>query len=284
MIKYYLLILILVLASCGESNSPQESSSASNKEAYQQIIKKYDNTVNEVSGDIVDQFMYVNGYRTALNMMNDSLTLSLDYLVQGFVDALKSGDPKIHKDSMDNIVASFSNFLSERMDSIMKIKEIEYSVIAVQNLSEAEEFIEKNASESGVVTLPSKLQYKILKQGNGKSPTQSDYVLVHMTSTFADGTVFDDTRSGEPRAIPNERMIPGWIEGITNMQEGARWILYLHPALGFGEFGIDGKVPPNKLTIIDVELIKVMTEQEIAEYMKNNPPKPPIPGGPMGGF
>lgn len=283
MFKYFVIAVMILSIACSEKKNPANSQAKEQiKTDFAEIILKHDNTESDEPKTVLDRFMYMNGFRTAQNMVRDSLSLSLDYLIQGFVDALKGGDPKIPVDSMDAVMQQFSQFMTARVDSISKSKEIEASVAAVKNLSEAEEFLEKNKNKPGVITLPSGLQYKVLKEGTGNSPTTKDAVLVHMTSTFPDGTIFDDTRGGEPRAIPNEKMIPGWLEAITKMKEGSRWIVYMHPNLGFGESGAEGRVPPNKMTIVDVELIKIMTPEEIREFLKKNPPKPPGPG--MGGL
>jgi len=285
MFKYFALFLIILFAACTEQKSIEKESNPNElNKTFGDIVKKYDNSFTETPSIITEKFMYVNGFRMAQNMMKDSLHLSLDAFLQGFVDAIKKENIKIPIDSMDAVLYAFSEFMSVRTDSLNKLQEIENAVLRVRNLEEADKFLEENSKKDGIVSLPSRLQYKIIKEGTGKIPTVKDAVLVHMTSTFADGTVFDDTRGGEPRAIPNEKMIPGWLEGITKMKEGSRWVLYMHPTLAFGESGMDGKVPPNKLTIVDVELVKVMTPEEVAEFLKKNPPKPPLPGGSIKGM
>lgn len=282
MFKYYFIFLSLILISCGDKNEPAKpGSTVEFKSEYENVIKKHDGTVTSINNNILEKFMYVNGYRTGLNMKNDRLFLNIDPFIQGYIDALKDAKTLIPIDSMDVVVNEFSTYMSQRMDSVMKVKEIEASVIAVKNLSESEEFLEKNKTKPGVVSLPSSLQYKIIKEGTGRIPTTTDYILIHMTSTFPDGTIFDDTRKGKPRMIPNEKMFPAWLEGITKMKEGSHFILYLPPALAFGEQGVPGKVPSNKLTISDVELIKIMTPEEVNQYMKENPPPKPVVGGPI---
>jgi FKBP-type peptidyl-prolyl cis-trans isomerase len=285
MYKIVFIFCFLFLFSCGDKKSPNtDSGNESYNNLYADVIKKYDNTFTSEPKEVLDRFMYVNGYRMSQNMQRDSINLSLETFIQGFVDGLKEKDYKIPVDSMDAVMEEFGKFMKVRMEDLQKRREIEASVLAVKNLSEADSFLVANEKQPGVVTLPSRLQYKILKEGNGKIPSLNDAVLVHMTSSFADGTIFDDTRGGQPRAIPNERMIPGWLESITKMKEGSRWVIYMHPTLGFGESGMEGKVPPNKLTIVDVELIRIMTPEEVAEFMKKNPPKPVLPGGPIKGF
>lgn len=282
--KYLVLFVVLFIFSCTEQNSPGNDGSSANPDDFKEVIQKYENTVTEKPKEVVDKFMYVNGYRMALNMMRDSLHFDIEQFIQGFIDGIKNKDTKVPIDSMDQVMADFGIYMTKRTEERAKLQSIEISVQQVVNLAEADSFLVENAKKTGVVSLPSGLQYKIIKEGTGRMPTPTDPVLVHMTSTFPDGTIFDDTRKGDPRAIPNERMIPGWLEGITKMKEGSRWILYMHPNLAFGEFGMEGKVPPNKLTIVDVELIKIMSQAEVEEHLKKNPPKPMIPGGPVKGM
>jgi FKBP-type peptidyl-prolyl cis-trans isomerase FklB len=278
MFKYFLMLMVFIIVACNNSdrsNSPIAEGDDL-QTMYANTVSKYDKTVTKIPEDISQSFMYVNGYKTGQNTVKDSLFFNLDYFIQGFVDAYKGGDQGLFKESqMDSIMNAFNMMMTARMDSVGKIKQIQQSVEAVKNLSEAESFLEKNKNEQGVVSLPTLLQYKILTEGKGPIPLIDDYILVHVTSTFIDGTVFDDTRKrGEPRLIPNDKMILGWKEAITKMPVGSRWIVYMHPSLAFGEFGAD-RVPPNKLIVVDVELIKIFEQGEIQDYMDKHPESSP---------
>ncbi len=277
MLKYFLILITFIVVSCGQSGSSNTSDSSSDVQAnYQKAIKKYDKTATKPPKSITESFMYVNGYKTSANMRKEGLYLDVDYFIQGMVDGFKNdGKGLISESQMDSVLEGFAQYLTVRMDSLTKFRQIEQSVLAVKNLTEAEIFLEKNKNEKGIVALPSGLQYKILTEGKGIIPTPTDHVLVHMTSTFSDGTEFDDTRKrGEPRLIPNERMILGWVEAITKMPVGSRWIVYMPPALAFGEFGAD-RVPPNKMTIVDVELIRILDKSEVQDYLKQHPESSP---------
>lgn len=280
MFKYLAILFSIVMISCGGQSNNSESGEKNQKLApdnlqdiYKNAIKKYDGSATDKTDDVLKNYMYVNGYRMASSMKSDSLYMDMDYLLQGIADGLKDdGKGMIPRDKMDSIVNAFSTYMTERVDEISRRKEIERSVNSVKNQEEADEFLAKNAKEPDVITLPSGLQYKVLSQGQGPISQITDHVLVHMTSTFPDGTVFDDTRKLDARMIPNSRMIPGWYEAVSKMPVGSRWKLFMPPALAFGEFGAE-RVPANKLIILDVELIKIMNEQEIQEYMIKNPPK-----------
>ena len=285
MYRIVLFFIIVFLISCSENQSNRNNNSQIDyKSEYANTIKKYDNTYNEETKEITNRFMYVNGFRMARNMQRDSIKFDIEAFIQGFVDGLKNENLKISIDSMDAVVVEWGKYIGEKKEILNKNKEIRASVEQVKNLSEADSFLVANKEKKDVITLPSNLQYKVIKEGNGPMPSAKDYVLVHITSSFVDGTIFDDTRKSEPRVIPNEKMIAGWLEGITKMKVGSRWILYMHPTLGFGEFGIENKIPPNKFVIMDVELIKILTQAEFEEYIKKRPPTPMIPDGPVKGF
>ena len=122
-----------------------------------------------------------------------------------------------------------------------------------------EEFLKENEKKEGVKTLPSGLQYKVLKEGEGKSPKATDTVSVHYRGTLLDGTEFDSsTKRGEPAEFPVNRVIKGWTEALQLMKEGAKWMLYIPASLAYGERGTPGgPIGPNETLIFEVELLKV---------------------------
>ena len=119
-------------------------------------------------------------------------------------------------------------------------------------------FLKENASKEGVKTTPSGLQYKITKEGEGKSPKATDTVVVHYKGTLLDGTEFDSSiKRGEPATFPLNRVIPGWTEGLQLLKEGGKATLYIPSKLAYGERGAGGKIGPNEALIFEVELIKI---------------------------
>jgi FKBP-type peptidyl-prolyl cis-trans isomerase FklB len=128
---------------------------------------------------------------------------------------------------------------------------------AVLNLIEGQKFLVENAKKEGIVTLPSGLQYKIIKEGEGLSPVDTSLVTVHYTGTFIDGKVFDSSvERGEPVQFPVNGVIPGWTEALQLMKPGANWILYIPSQLAYGENSPRG-IEPNSVLIFDVQLISV---------------------------
>ncbi|MCD8203259.1 MAG: FKBP-type peptidyl-prolyl cis-trans isomerase [Prevotella sp.] len=124
---------------------------------------------------------------------------------------------------------------------------------------EGEKYLAENAKKEGVVTLPSGLQYKILKEGTGKKPKATDKVRCHYEGFLTDGTVFDSSvQRGEPAVFPLNQVIAGWTEGLQLMQEGAKYRFFIPYILGYGEGGAGQSIPPYAALIFDVELIQVI--------------------------
>ncbi len=122
-----------------------------------------------------------------------------------------------------------------------------------------EKYLAENAKKEGIITLPSGLQYQVLKEGNGKKPSAKDTVKCHYEGTLIDGTVFDSSyKRGEPATFPLQQVIAGWTEGLQLMQEGAKYRFYIPYRLAYGEGGAGASIPPCAALIFDVELLQVV--------------------------
>ena len=137
-------------------------------------------------------------------------------------------------------------------DYMMKAqKEKDKENIAVQTA-----WLEENAKKPGVITLPSGLQYKVIKEGNGNHPSATANVKVNYEGSLIDGTVFDSSfRRGEPITFGLNQVIKGWTEGVQLMSPGAEYMLYLPYKLAYGERGAGGQIPPYATLIFKIELI-----------------------------
>ncbi len=124
--------------------------------------------------------------------------------------------------------------------------------------AEGENFLAENAKKPGVKTLPSGLQYQVLREGNGRKPTATDEVECHYEGTLINGQVFDSSyRRGETATFGLNQVIKGWTEGLQLMQEGAKYRFFIPYNLAYGEQGAGQAIPPYAALIFDVELIKV---------------------------
>jgi FKBP-type peptidyl-prolyl cis-trans isomerase FklB len=122
-----------------------------------------------------------------------------------------------------------------------------------------EAFLAENAKKEGVKTLPSGLQYRVLKAGDGKHPSKNDQVVVHYKGMLIDGREFDSSyKRGEPAKFGVSQVIKGWTEALRLMTEGSKWILYIPSQLAYGEKGSGKLIGPHETLIFEVELIAVM--------------------------
>jgi FKBP-type peptidyl-prolyl cis-trans isomerase FklB len=126
------------------------------------------------------------------------------------------------------------------------------------NLAAGQAFLTENAKRTGVVTLPSGLQYEVMKPGTGRKPTASEKVTVHYHGTLTDGTVFDSSVDrGQPATFGVTQVIQGWVEALQLMPEGAKWKLFIPHNLAYGDRGAGPKIGPFATLVFEVELLKI---------------------------
>ncbi len=129
---------------------------------------------------------------------------------------------------------------------------------AAANLKAGNEFLEKNKEREGVVSLPSGLQYEILKEGDGHKPTEFNTVTCHYHGTMIDGTVFDSSvQRGKPASFPLNMVIKGWTEGLQLMPVGSKYRFFIPAHLAYGDRQVSAQIGPNSTLIFDVELLGI---------------------------
>jgi FKBP-type peptidyl-prolyl cis-trans isomerase len=129
---------------------------------------------------------------------------------------------------------------------------------ADRNKKEGEAFLTANKAKEGIVTLPSGLQYKMLKTGDGRKPSATDTVICHYRGALLDGTEFDSSYGrGAPATFPVANVIKGWNEALQLMPVGSKWQLFVPSELGYGSRGAGGKIPPNAVLVFEIELVEI---------------------------
>jgi FKBP-type peptidyl-prolyl cis-trans isomerase FklB len=124
------------------------------------------------------------------------------------------------------------------------------------NLTNGQAFLAENGERDTVTVLPSGLQYEVLEEGDGNSPTASNTVTVHYEGTLIDGTVFDSSyQRGQTISFPLNGVIAGWTEGLQLMQRGATYKLFLPADLAYGSQGAGGVIGPNEALVFKVQLV-----------------------------
>lgn len=210
--------------------------------------------------------LYYKFLRKKMNKLSYSLGLGigqqlLQMGIEGFdisdfaaavKDVLEGNEPKIGHREAQVIV---QNFFQKQEEVLNKEREAKGKA----SKEEGERYLASNAKKEGVVTRESGLQYKVLKEGTGKSPKASDKVKCHYEGFLIDGTVFDSSvQRGEPAVFPLDGVIAGWTEGLQLMKEGGKTRFFIPYLLAYGPSGAGNSIPPYSALIFDVELLEVL--------------------------
>ena len=177
--------------------------------------------------------------------------LNIDDFAQAIKDVISGSELKVDNAEAQKLV---QNFFQEQ-----EAKQQAAAAEAGKAAKTAgETFLAENGKKDGVVTLPSGLQYQVLKEGNGKKPSATDQVVCHYEGTLIDGTVFDSSyKRNQPATFGLNQVIAGWTEGVQLMQEGAKYRFFIPYNLAYGERGAGAQIPPFAALVFDVELIEV---------------------------
>lgn len=179
-------------------------------------------------------------------------SLNIDDFAQAIKDILAGKEPAVSDAEAQTLVKDFfeKQEAKQRAAAAEKIKDTK---------EKGEKYLAENAKKEGVVTLPSGLQYQVIKEGNGRKPKATDKVKCHYEGMLIDGTLFDSSiQRGEPATFPLNGVIAGWTEGLQLMQEGAKYRFFIPYQLGYGEHGAGASIPPFAALVFDVELIEVI--------------------------
>ena len=194
----------------------------------------------------MDKFSYSIGLGIGQNLSSMGIAnLSVDDFAQAIKDVLEGNQTAISHQEAREIVNKYFEELEAKMNAA--------------NIEKGKSFLEENAKRPEVVTLPSGLQYEIIKEGNGKKPEATDRVKCHYEGTLIDGTLFDSSiKRGEPAVFGVNQVIKGWVEALQLMTEGSKWRLFIPSELAYGAQQAGEMIPPHSTLIFDVELIEVL--------------------------
>ena len=177
--------------------------------------------------------------------------LNIDDFAQAIKDVISGSELKVDNAEAQTLV---QNFFQEQ-EAKQQAAAAEAGKVAK---AAGEAFLAENGKKDGVVTLPSGLQYQVLKEGDGKKPSATDQVVCHYEGTLIDGTVFDSSyQRNQPATFGLNQVIAGWTEGVQLMQEGAKYRFFIPYNLAYGERGAGAQIPPFAALVFDVELIEV---------------------------
>lgn len=195
---------------------------------------------------------YSIGVGLAKNIQAQQIEVDPEIVLQGLKDGLSGGTLLMTEEEM--------RVITKRMQAQGKMKQDQVQRVAsMRNKKEGELFLEENRKKEGIVVLPSGLQYKVLKAGDGPKPAETDRVECRYRGTFLNGKEFDASeRSGQPSVIlPVKGLIPGVREALKLMPSGSKWQLFIPPQLAYGEQGSLQDIGPNVTLIFELELLAI---------------------------
>lgn len=187
---------------------------------------------------------YAIGLNIGRDMKEGDMDIDIAVLAKGIADSLAGAKPALSEQQIQQTMVELQNF--------------QFAKLAKKNKQEGADFLAENKKKEGVKTLPSGLQYKVVKQGTGATPKATDTVTTHYRGTFLNGKTFDSSYDrGQPAQFPVNKVIPGWTEALQLMKVGDKWQLFIPSELAYGEKGMGSDIPPNAALIFEIELLDI---------------------------
>lgn len=207
--------------------------------------------------DQKDKASYSIGYDIGATFKKQNIDLNTDALMTGLKEGLAGKEGTLTKEERDKTLEAFQKEMMEKQVAASK-------EAATKNAAEGEKFLAENKKKEGVKTTASGLQYKVIKEGSGASPKETDTVVTNYKGTLLDGTEFDSSyKRNEPATFPVNRVIKGWTEALQLMKPGAKYQLFIPAALAYGERGAGRDIGPNATLIFEVELLSIKAPEPV---------------------
>ena len=200
----------------------------------------------------VERASYAYGMDVATSMLRSGLVLDVDSFVQGFRDTAEGRSPLLTEQEKMQVMQDYSAKMREAQMA-------DAEAAAVTNLAEGAAFLETNKTAEGVKTTASGLQYIVLEEGTGATPTPDSRVKVHYKGTLIDGTQFDSSYDrGQPAEFPVGGVIPAWTEALQLMKVGGKVKIFAPPDIAYRERGAPPVIGPNATLIFEIELVDIV--------------------------
>lgn len=199
---------------------------------------------------------YIVGYNMASQAKASDFDIDVDAMSLAITDVSNDKESRLDEEESQAAMTAFQTQQQAKQEQVA-------SQEATENLETGEAYLAENAEKEGVETTESGLQYRVLAEGDGPSPSEDDQVTVHYTGRLIDGTVFDSSvERGEPATFPVSGVIPGWVEALQMMQVGDKWEITIPSDLAYGPGGTSGPIGPNETLIFEVELLSIGADDE----------------------
>jgi FKBP-type peptidyl-prolyl cis-trans isomerase len=267
---------IMFLAAISVAQVVSKDKQAANSEASKPVAVPHSavpkkRSPSEEENPIVteqDKRGYALGVELGLDVAKHGADINHHLVIQGMRDALAGKKFLMTADDMNAVLIEMQKEQREKMALARK-------ELAEQNRKDGEAFFAANKSKEGVVTLPSGLQYKVLKAGDGNKPSLADKVVCHYRGSLLDGTEIDSSyQRNEPSTLPLKGVIKGWTEALQLMPVGSKWQIFVPSELGYGERGDGRNISPNAALIFEIELLSIQNKAETKVSPQGSATKP----------
>jgi FKBP-type peptidyl-prolyl cis-trans isomerase FklB len=210
------------------------------------------------------------GAKVANELKSGGVDMDSAILARGIRDSLTGGKHLMTDEEVKTALTALETELREKA-------RVEYETMASANKKEGDDFLATNKSKEGVQTLPSGLQYKVLKAGTGPKPAATDSVSCNYKGTFLNGKEFDSSEKhgGKPVTFGVSEVIRGWTEALLLMPVGSKWQLFVPSDLAYGPRGAGQEIGPNTALIFEVELVSITPKTEEAKPDAAKPDRKP---------
>lgn len=199
-----------------------------------------------------DKLNYSVGFEIGKNIKRNGLPLTEAIFMKGIHDGIDEAAPLLNDEEMMKVKQDHSKAQREA-------KEKEREEAGKKSKAEGEKFMKENGAKEGIVTTASGLQYKVLTEGKGAKPVETDKVSVNYKGTLIDGTEFDSSYTrGKPAEFAVNRVVKGWTEALQLMPVGSKWQVFIPSELGYGDRGAGAKIAPNSVLIFEMELVDIV--------------------------
>jgi FKBP-type peptidyl-prolyl cis-trans isomerase len=218
-----------------------------------------------------DKASYAIGASIGKSLQRDGVEIDSAILLRGMNDALTGSKLLLSDDEARNVITEIQKSARAKQEAQMKVQ-------GDENKKEGEAFLAANKAKEGVVTLPSELQYKVIKQGDGPKPLATDTVVCNYRGTLIDGKEFDSSdKHGHAATFTVGGVIKGWTEVLQLMPVGSKYQVFIPSSLAYGPRGPSPEIGPNATLIFDIELLSIKEKPAAAATPTPAPAPAPAP-------
>jgi FKBP-type peptidyl-prolyl cis-trans isomerase FklB len=197
-----------------------------------------------------DRLSYAIGASVGKNLKNESTEIDLNVLIEGLKSSLAGDKLPLTEKEMRQVMNDYQTQMRQRATAKKQQAQTDNKKIG-------EAYLAQYKAQKDVLALPSGVLYKIVKEGAGRKPLESDMVVVNYRGALVNGTEFDATEPGKPANLKVSSLIVGWKQALSVMPVGSKWQIVIPAVLGYGERGVGSDIGPNEVLVFDLELVSI---------------------------